>query len=104
MKYLAFILSIYILTLNFIGCEDATSIDNQARTTISQNAENEHQDLDFCSPFCTCQCCQINVTPLRLTIISIPVPPISAFSKPIFFYQKGNECGFLADSFKPPIV
>ncbi len=63
MKILAFILSIYILALNFTPCEDSKSLDSLDNTEISlaTDSEHDHNALDLCSPFCICQCCQISI-------------------------------------------
>ena len=62
-KILAFILSIYILALNFTPCEDSKSLESTDNTELSQAFEvgHDHNALDLCSPFCICQCCQINI-------------------------------------------
>ncbi len=62
-KILAFILSIYILALNFTPCEDSKSLDAIDNIELSQNSDidHEHNGFDLCSPFCNCQCCQINI-------------------------------------------
>ena len=60
MKFLAAILSIYLLTLNFTYCEDVDVADSDAKIEFIQETSTSHghSDLDFCSPFCQCQCCQ----------------------------------------------
>ncbi len=62
-KILAFILSIYILALNFTPCGDSKSLDSLDNTELSQtfDVDHDHNALDSCSPFCICQCCQINI-------------------------------------------
>ncbi len=62
MKILAFILSIYILTLNFTPCEDSTAFDNPTNTELAQinDFDHDHNASDLCSPFCHCQCCQVH--------------------------------------------
>tara|TARA_R110002072_G_scaffold97577_1_gene214596 strand:+ start:720 stop:1031 length:312 start_codon:yes stop_codon:yes gene_type:complete len=64
MKFIAFILSIYILALNFAPCEDNATSDNDIKIEISQNsgASEGHNVLDLCSPFCQCHCCHIHAT------------------------------------------
>ncbi|WP_089378790.1 DUF6660 family protein [Lutibacter flavus] len=64
MKFIAAILSIYIFALNLVPCEDYESPNYQVKTEISQDMDDnhQHQEGDFCSPFCSCQCCQISFT------------------------------------------
>ena len=68
MKFVAFILSIYILALNFTPCEDSGNIDNDVRVEISQSGDidHSHNSLDLCSPFCQCHCCHIHATYFNL--------------------------------------
>ncbi len=68
MKFLAFILSVYILALNFAPCEDTVAIDNDIKIVIVQNIymDFDHSDYDLCSPFCQCHCCHIHATSFYL--------------------------------------
>ncbi len=68
MKFLAFILSIYILALNFTPCEDSNVMDNDIEIEISQKTDIDHSHnvLDLCSPFCQCHCCHIHATSFNL--------------------------------------
>jgi len=67
-KILAFILSIYILALNFTPCEDASTINEPVKMELSQldSADHNHNASDFCSPFCHCQCCQVHATDFEI--------------------------------------
>jgi len=78
-KFLAFILSIYILALNFTPCEDGVIEDNEFNIEISQFGEiNEgNADIDNCSPFCQCQCCHIHTTTYNETDYTIAPIKIS---------------------------
>ena len=63
-KIIAAILSIYIFALNLVPCQDSNSSNEEVKVEISQATDDnhQHQDGDFCSPFCSCQCCQISFT------------------------------------------
>lgn len=76
MKFIALILSIYILALNFTPCEDSEAINNNDTSTVvemSQSLTHNHSDSDFdsCSPFCQCYCCHIQVTYFNLDEITV---------------------------------
>ncbi|MGR7813651.1 DUF6660 family protein [Lacinutrix undariae] len=64
MKFITFILSFYLLALNFMPCSDSVPNNNEFQTEISQHIdlEHEHNNLDFCSPFCQCHCCHVHAT------------------------------------------
>lgn len=74
MKILAFILSVYILALNFVPCEDTVSFDDDITMELSQDLDHNHSDsnsdVDLCSPFCQCNCCQIHATSFDLSDIA----------------------------------
>ena len=101
MKYLAFILSIYIFALNLVPCADSTVPDNDVKTEISQaiGDDHQHQDFDLCSPFCICQCCYASVTHFKIVEIKLDVTFIST---PYFFYLNGTEKDFNTSILQPP--
>lgn len=101
MKYLAFILSIYIFALNLAPCEDYKVLNNEVKTEISKLADNnhQHQDSDLCSPFCICQCCHINATHVKFLNIKFNTVYISTQD---FFYLNGTEKDFTTSILQPP--
>lgn len=103
MKYLAFILSIYILALNLVPCEDYAIADNEVNIEISQNIDGDHQHhgTDVCSPFCICQCCQISATHFKIADIKLD---ITYLSNQDFFYLNGLEKDFSLSVLQPPQV
>ena len=58
MKFIAILLSVYILVLTTIPCVDKPE-DTQLPNTVLAAANHSawDQDIDHCSPFCTCNCC-----------------------------------------------
>jgi len=59
MKFLAIILSFYLLMLTAIPCIDVHSDNVKHKTELTQEPQDfpQHSDSDNCSPFCTCNCC-----------------------------------------------
>lgn len=103
MKFLAFILSIYIFTLNLAPCEDYKEPDNEVQTEISQAVgdDHQHQGLDLCSPFCICQCCHINAMHFKFINVKFNISYISTQD---FFYLNGTEKDFATSILQPPRV
>ncbi|MBU3823129.1 hypothetical protein KO566_13785 [Flavobacteriaceae bacterium XHP0103] len=103
MKFLAFILSIYIFTLNLVPCEDTGTFDNEVKTEISQDLgdNHQHQDADLCSPFCICQCCHIHVTHFNVVDYSLSNTVIPT---QLFYYFDGLEKDFNTTLLQPPQV
>ena len=63
MRITAIILSILIMVLSCIPCDDviAQTIRSSNKTEQSQapRQHDEPGDLDLCSPFCHCACCAV---------------------------------------------
>ncbi len=72
MKYLAYILSLFILLSSLQPCQDIGD-SFSSDTSISlinydqQDHSTEHQDS--CSPFCSCSCCGITSTHIGLNTV-----------------------------------
>ena len=100
MKYLAVILSIYIIALNLVPCEDNWIFDNVGTTEISQviDDDHQHQNSDFCSPFCSCQCCQMTLS----NIILADYNPNPIISSELFHSLEGLEKKFNTSILQPP--
>ena len=102
MKFLIFLLAIYIFALNLTPCADFIVPNDHVQTEISQITDNhKHQDSDLCSPFCICQCCHVNATDLQLTFIKIEVSEISTQD---FFFLNGSEKEYTSSILQPPIA
>jgi hypothetical protein len=101
MKFLAVILSVFIFALNLAPCADYALPDNDVETEISQalGDDHQHQDSDFCSPFCICQCCHIGSTYFQFADIKLD---ISFISTQYFFYLNGTEKDFNTSILQPP--
>ena len=58
MKTFAFILSFYVLVLTAIPCIDVPVDNTMQKSELKQGIPtNQQNDIDLCSPFCTCYCC-----------------------------------------------
>ncbi len=63
MKAFVFIFSIYLLAIAVLPCSDA---ENECRTETAASSfvqQHSHQTdhNDFCSPLCTCNCCNLTI-------------------------------------------
>ncbi|WP_310586047.1 DUF6660 family protein [Runella sp. MFBS21] len=92
MKILAVILSIYVLVLSGLPCEDdACHGMNNGKASSSQSNHADHQgDTKCCSPFCTC--CGSNIA------FSFHFPVLVPENRTSFFTQK-VKIAFHNDSF-----
>jgi len=91
MKYIAVILSVYVMVLTAMPCTDNHAADsNSVSYELSEQYHNQANDLDLCSPFCFCHCCQTLSFPsffdgllsdIKVLTLNIPFKE-STFSSP----------------------
>ena len=100
MKVFARLLSLYILVLTAVPCFDVPQDQALAKTELSQqNDASRQQDMDSCSPFCVCDCCQISIF-----VNSMPNLQCFPVHSPKFIeYPRNIQDTTLFDFLKPPI-
>lgn len=86
MKFLAFIMSIFILALSIIPCADvdASSLKEKSNMDIHLSHNSHHENTkDVCSPFCCCSCCvgftnhlSFQINPLVTVVLDMTYPYI----------------------------
>ncbi|WP_147243595.1 DUF6660 family protein [Chitinophaga flava] len=70
MKWLIYIMSLYILVLSCIPCNDTQAVAMYNHTEVTATHEHNHEtQVDFCSPLCVCSCCNVQVTPATSVIL-----------------------------------
>jgi len=59
MKFLFFILSLFMLYMSCLPCGDSKECNVKTPTEISatDNHQQHNHDAETCTPFCTCSCC-----------------------------------------------
>ncbi|WP_394800873.1 DUF6660 family protein [Maribellus maritimus] len=95
MKLFSAILSIYILGLIILPCDDVHT-ENKSGNVSVEIADMHLEHIDSCSPFCTCNCCQTISHPAnyhyfshftKLIGTSITYIDSSVLSAPIFLWR-----------------
>lgn len=96
MKFIAVILSVYVLVLTSAPCADeCISISETDGISFSQGQvenSNSSAEADLCSPFCFCNCCQF-----------LSLPEYSNFSL-ITTPLQSVEIAFIANFFASPVI
>ncbi|WP_319946481.1 DUF6660 family protein [Mangrovimonas aestuarii] len=102
MKYLTFILSFYILALNFVPCGDAVVDSNEVKIEMSNHGDDhDHSNADLCSPFCQCHCCHVHATHFDLVEYQVPNFDIPTN---IFIHFNSEGKNFTRPLLQPPRV
>ncbi|HET8839341.1 MAG TPA: DUF6660 family protein [Flavobacteriaceae bacterium] len=98
---MAVILSFYFLGMNFVPCSDAaTATASESQNFIQADPGSQHEhSTDSCPPFCSCQCCQS-----QLTLIDFPVFQAlkQEFRTVPIFYKTNPGKEFPTAFFQPP--
>ena len=99
MRIIAFILSFVVLALTAVPCIDKLEENCLQKQEVSQEASHSHQDgLDHCSPFCTCQCCQVSFfVPAHISAVTL-VTSINNFVN----ISKAPESFYIFEFYNPP--
>ena len=99
MKFLTVILSIYVMILTFMPCADAHVGNADCHSTVQQDQSGEHsEDIEFCSPFCFCACCQILSLTSIYTIPKINLPDVNIITPSLV----QNEIESTISFWRPP--
>lgn len=105
-KFLAVILSVYFLGINFIPCDDTAPIESQDTiAVILEFDQDQHGEqngtADDCPPFCQCHCCHVHVVQLNTNTFEV-FEPKNLFLTPLFGESAGKDIAKF--HFQPPRV
>ena len=102
MKFLAVLLSLYILLLTAIPCADVAPGNSLCKSEITKSTANhnhQHPDIDHCSPFCTCNCCASPVLQID-TVVDFICIKFSTYTYPE--YSSAITSWFTPSIWQPP--
>jgi hypothetical protein len=104
MKLLAVILSFYILGLSFVPCADdhANVLDGDCISLVQEQGDHSPfaSEIELCSPFCFCTCCQ-PVSQPEHSEINIVSPIAQSIAIPIIADIATNP---VIDFWRPPKI
>ena len=106
MKWIAILLSIYLMALSNMPCADM-EVDSAAHKTAQFSSEANHSHdkaNDLCSPFCACNCCGAQVLSYQLSEnIEFPVA-FAIISKALPSYNSVFASNFYGSIWQPPQI
>jgi len=75
MKWLAVLLSIYVLSLACMPCVDEIdhNCTSQTEQSSNQTSDQNHHQSNACSPFCVCVCCNVTVVVANFVVNTSPI-------------------------------
>lgn len=108
MKFLRFIAIFYFIALLIMPCSDVkadTIKTNYSQVSLNTDDFHSNNTDDDCSPFCTCNCCQMTVTVFKMEPFSeIPLQVKAYFSKKILFHRNNIAYQVYDHIWQPPKI
>ena len=99
MKFIVVILSAYIMVLTAMPCDDIHATNTiSASLELCEQSHSQSNDVDLCSPFCFCHCCQTLSQPATHTTSQIMRVGLN-LTLPSFVQ---NEMGSTISFWRPP--
>ena len=103
MKFVAIILASLNVLLTALPCDDVNTFNvSQIEFNANHSDNDTESDFDFCTPFCSCNCCStIVISPNSnqyTSIIEIPFPVLNSRYNALF------SSNALSGLFQPPQV
>ena len=56
MRFIAFILNLYLLVLPLVPCADKNECDENIKQEVLAGSEHDQHEDEACTPFCYCTC------------------------------------------------
>ncbi|WP_026704818.1 DUF6660 family protein [Flavobacterium soli] len=107
MKFLNFILSIYLVALSCVPCVDM-EVSSAAHKTIgmdSNHKDHSHdKENDLCSPFCSCNCCGSQIVTYFKAITIDPIVVSKRIKTQLTSYTSKFTSNFYGSIWQPPQI
>jgi hypothetical protein len=100
-QILTLLLSVYLLALMVLPCNDDHSHAQVTTENQIAQADNHHDDVDACSPFCVCACC---TTPIMVQqIIAFEsLPAIIPYNREVNSFYMPVASTYSGSIWQPP--
>ncbi|TDG36675.1 hypothetical protein EZJ43_05160 [Pedobacter changchengzhani] len=104
MKFISLILSLGILFLSCITCEDLPvfeKLSNSVDASVNISKPCTENATDNCTPLCICNCCGQPVLNLK-SVSSQPLVKVNAITKKSFVYKNSFTSYYIQKIWQPP--
>ncbi|MCR4029918.1 MULTISPECIES: DUF6660 family protein [Flavobacterium] len=106
MKWIAILMSIYLMVLSNMPCADM-EVNSAMHKTVQFASEDNHshdKDNDLCSPFCACNCCGAQVLSYEAPLSFEFPKPYTQISIPLPSYNSVFISDFFGSIWQPPQI
>ncbi|HQW70475.1 MAG: hypothetical protein IPO45_17075 [Saprospiraceae bacterium] len=104
MKLFTFIFSFYLMALAMIPCHDIyNECNDKDKSEVAANHDHQSDENDFCSPFCTCSCCNTAITDvISFYVLSHSIAPKLNETSTVSIYEFSYFSSFNGKIWQPP--
>ena len=100
-QILTLLLSVYLLALMVLPCNDDHSHTSVTTEKQIAQADEHHNDIDACSPFCVCACCTTPIMVQQLiTFESLPF--ITPYNRELNSFYTSVTASYSGSIWQPP--
>ena len=105
-KWINLILSIYLVVLSCLPCADTLENETIAHTSeiVSKDNQSHEKGLDLCAPFCSCNCCAVQVLNSAPAVTWIFNVETTLIKKPLSSYHSILTSNFYGSIWQPPQI
>lgn len=106
-KWINIILSVYLIVLSSLPCADTLVSDATTPATekVSQIDDQSHEKgSDLCPPFCSCNCCAVQILSTTPVISFSFNKPTLLIKKPLSSYHSILTSNFYGSIWQPPQI
>jgi ferredoxin len=104
-KWINIILSVYLIVLSSLPCADTLVNDTKTHTTVvaaKTDNQSHEKDSDLCPPFCSCNCCAVQVLNAAPVITWTFNEETTLIKKPLSSYHSILTSNFYGSIWQPP--
>ncbi|TPD65707.1 DUF6660 family protein [Flavobacterium microcysteis] len=99
--FLTSFLSVYLLVLMILPCNDVHAQPQTVSHTQISQLENEQHHEDFCTPFCICACCTTPIIIHSAIVFDMAPHFDNSYTKTPSFYKPVTS-SFFGSIWQPP--
>lgn len=106
MRWLTYILPLYILVLGVMPCTDqlTTQIPTDMEHSESEPQNHGHREHDTCTPFCSCSCCGAHISQVPFFSYENPEQPLIYQLTVLAFTKHSPVSEYKGSIWQPPRI
>lgn len=104
MRWLTYILPLYIFVLGIMPCTDQLATQTPINVGHLESDSHEHEHHDTCTPLCSCSCCGAHISQVSLFCYESPERPLVYQLTNFAFKKESPVSEYKGNVWQPPRV